>query len=358
MCASNVFKKVDGEYECQHCLTRYTVEEAKKLVIEGTVDIKGTVQIDDSNKINKYQTLALRAFENEQYDQAYEYYSRLLEINTDNWWYIFRKGICSSRRSSIKDFKVDDIVKACKDALKVIDSEKIADMKDIHYQMASEINDIAISFRRLAANYYSKHWELYESAPEYWERVKKCVSCEEYALTLLNNYIKTEKREFDLYKMILKNIIYWYVEICTVRRYKTGYNQYGATYNNISYKDSLRQPILAKYDQYVAFLKQYDPTYVAPKIARKGAGCYVATCVYGSYDCPEVWLLRRYRDYKLNNVWYGRIFIKIYYRLSPSVVNRFGNKRWFNNIFRKKLGKMVRKLESKGYDSSPYKDLY
>lgn len=31
-------------------------------------------------------------------------------------------------------------------------------------------------------------------------------------------------------------------------------------------------------------------------------GCYVATCVYGSYDCPEVWTLRRFRDYSsLNN---------------------------------------------------------
>ena len=24
-------------------------------------------------------------------------------------------------------------------------------------------------------------------------------------------------------------------------------------------------------------------------------GCYIATCVYGSYDCPEVWTLRRFR---------------------------------------------------------------
>lgn len=25
-------------------------------------------------------------------------------------------------------------------------------------------------------------------------------------------------------------------------------------------------------------------------------GCYIATCVYGSYDCPQVWILRRFRD--------------------------------------------------------------
>lgn len=27
-------------------------------------------------------------------------------------------------------------------------------------------------------------------------------------------------------------------------------------------------------------------------------GCYIATSVYGSYDCPEVWNLRCFRDIK------------------------------------------------------------
>ena len=31
--------------------------------------------------------------------------------------------------------------------------------------------------------------------------------------------------------------------------------------------------------------------------AKSSGGCYVATAVYGSYDCPQVWTLRRYRDY-------------------------------------------------------------
>ena len=43
------------------------------------------------------------------------------------------------------------------------------------------------------------------------------------------------------------------------------------------------------------------------------AGCYVATCVYGSYDCPQVWTLRRFRDDTLGSTWYGRTFIRVYY---------------------------------------------
>ena len=41
-------------------------------------------------------------------------------------------------------------------------------------------------------------------------------------------------------------------------------------------------------------------------------GCYIATAVYGSYDCPQVWTLRRFRDFKLAKSLGGRIFIKLY----------------------------------------------
>jgi hypothetical protein len=47
-------------------------------------------------------------------------------------------------------------------------------------------------------------------------------------------------------------------------------------------------------------------------------GCYVATAVYGSYDCPQVWTLRRYRDNQLAKTWYGRLFIHTYYAISPT----------------------------------------
>ena len=355
MCGSNDLIKIDGQYQCQHCKTKYTVDEARKLLVEGKINVTGTVQIDNSNNTETFEKLAFRAYENQQYDQAYEYYSKLLEIDADNWLYVFRKGECSSRISSVADFKVDNIVIACKEALKLIDENTLEeDIKEVHYKMATEINDVAVYFRKMAGSNYSKNWELQSAAPEYWERVKKCVACEEYALTLLKEYIQTEKREFELYKTILKNSIYWYVEICKIRRYKSGVNQYGPVYANISYRDSLRPPILAKYDQYVLFLRQYDPTYVAPQIVRKGEACYVATCVYGSYDCPEVWVLRRYRDYELYKTWYGKAFVKLYYATSPTIVKLFGKTKWFNKVFKKKLDKKVMKLKAKGYTDIRY----
>ena len=85
-------------------------------------------------------------------------------------------------------------------------------------------------------------------------------------------------------------------------------------------------------------------------------GCYVATAVYGSYDCPQVWTLRRFRDNTLAKTWYGRTFIRVYYAISPTLVKWFGHSKWFKTFWKVRLDRMVAKLRRKGYDDSPYKD--
>lgn len=90
--------------------------------------------------------------------------------------------------------------------------------------------------------------------------------------------------------------------------------------------------------------------------ASEKKGCYVATAVYGSYDCPQVWTLRRFRDYELAETWYGRLFIHIYYAISPTIVKYFGETNWFKNMWRGRLDRLVKKLQSKGYQDTPYSD--
>jgi TPR repeat protein len=91
------------------------------------------------------------------------------------------------------------------------------------------------------------------------------------------------------------------------------------------------------------------------RFSKKG-GCYVATCVYGSYDCPEVWTLRRFRDNTLAKSWFGRRFIEIYYAVSPKVVFLLGNKKWFNRLWKSTLNRFVVKLQRSGVEDSPYTD--
>lgn len=89
----------------------------------------------------------------------------------------------------------------------------------------------------------------------------------------------------------------------------------------------------------------------------KSEGCYVATAVYGSYDCPEVWTLRRFRDDILRPTTAGRAFIKLYYRVSPTLVKWVGNTRWFNALCRLPLDRLVEHLRRQGIADTPYNDL-
>ena len=130
---------------------------------------------------------------------------------------------------------------------------------------------------------------------------------------------------------------------------------------------NLRSSALSEFDQYVDIIKQYDACYVAPDrpsqirmnikpTQTSSGGCYVATAVYGSYDCPQVWTLRRYRDYTLAETWYGRAFIRTYYAISPTLVKWFGETKWFKKLWRGTLDCMVSKLQERGVESTAYED--
>lgn len=85
-------------------------------------------------------------------------------------------------------------------------------------------------------------------------------------------------------------------------------------------------------------------------------GCYVATAVYGSYDCPQVWILRRFRDDCLLERRAGRLFVKAYYAVSPKLIAKFGGIGWLRNFTRNRLDQLVSALQKKGYDDAPYCD--
>lgn len=100
-------------------------------------------------------------------------------------------------------------------------------------------------------------------------------------------------------------------------------------------------------DFYQNFLNQIQP---------KKGGCYIATAVYSSYDCPEVWVLRRFRDFCLLKNTVGQGFVKIYYATSPALVKKFGKSKIFTSFWKGILDKFVAFLKDKGFSDQPYND--
>ena len=70
-------------------------------------------------------------------------------------------------------------------------------------------------------------------------------------------------------------------------------------------------------------------------------GCYIATMVYGSYDHPQVLILRKFRDTFLSNYYLGKKFIKFYYKYSPGWVESMKNMKLVNQIIKSVLNKLI-----------------
>ncbi len=154
---------------------------------------------------------------------------------------------------------------------------------------------------------------------------------------------------------------------CTIRR-KSAMNckftgplakdqaMYGIMWENCWYNSTISKVLLTKV--LVEYMDGTTESIVPNQIQplQLQGGCYVATAVYGSYDCPQVWTLRRYRDNTLAQTWYGRAFIRTYYAVSPTLVKWFGNTAWFRNLWKGKLDRMVASLQRQGVESTPYDD--
>lgn len=353
LCGANDFVEKDGVFICQYCGTRYFLEETKKTM---------AVKVDNAKKYDNYKKLAERSFKDKLYREAYEYYDKMLELNPDDWKAVYKKGVCAAWQSTLGNFRIDETVKASKNAFNLIRVLEIKDIdiNQIKIDMARDINGVTVAFGNTAIKHYQRFWEPNNAASEYWERIQRCINVDEYAIGLLHkNLVDTSKDARSIYIAILKNLVIYYCEICAVRKYKSGYNQYGAVYSNIWYRNDLRPPLIEKYNQHVQEIQRYDSSYIPPQIQTVGVGgCYIATAIYGSYDCPEVWTLRRFRDNVLDKTWHGKLFIKIYYAISPAIVKRFGKEKWFNKIFKSKLDKMVERLQKQGIEATVYNDKY
>ena len=82
LCGSNDFVKEEGLFVCQSCGTKYSPDEARKMMIEGTVEVKGTVQVDRSSVLENYLSLAEDAMAKDDIEKTLDYTQRVLDIDS------------------------------------------------------------------------------------------------------------------------------------------------------------------------------------------------------------------------------------------------------------------------------------
>ena len=87
MCGSTDLIKQDGVFVCQSCGIKYSVEEAKKMMVEveGAVEVTGTVKVDSTDKLNNLYLLARRAKDDNNTEDAAKYYNEIRLYAPNDW---------------------------------------------------------------------------------------------------------------------------------------------------------------------------------------------------------------------------------------------------------------------------------
>ena len=297
MCNSVDVVKQDGMYVCQSCGTKYTVEEAKKMMIEGTVDVSGsTVKVDNSVFVEKYLANARRAYEKEDWEEVEKYYNMVEQNAPNNMEAVFFSAFGKSMLSMTDDD---------------------------YYKRQQKFNVLIKS------------------------------------ISVINDYFEVTNEDKPVVLNKIVDAIAKMYNVTFVYNLSSGAGVGGYGWMR-SLIDQVKNAYKTELDQ---ILEVHNEPYVQEVLEKVKAlkhettgGCYVATCVYGSYDCPEVWTLRRFRDNTLASTWYGRAFIHTYYAISPTLVKWFGETKWFKKLWKGKLDRMVAKLQNDGFESTPYED--
>lgn len=342
MCGSQNLVKDGGVFVCQSCGTKYTVEEAKKMMVEGTVDVKGTVKVDTSDELKNLYEIARRAKDAENSANAAKYYDMILVKDPSSWeanYYVVYFNSMGCRVGEIYS-AATAISNSLESVLNLIKSN-IVD-KD---EQKKSLEDILLRNIQISMM-------LFNAASTHFHGIDVSIQ-ERYMQEYCNNASATAQIMYK-YGDLVESMFGESFSELAVEGWKKGIDIHKEYVKYLQNKTGNIDYINAYGDK----IRKYETSFSNPDVKTSTLGCYIATAVYGSYDCPEVWTLRRYRDLTLDETWYGRLFIKVYYAISPTFVKYFGNVKTFKTFGKKYLDKMVSKLNSKGFDNTPYKDKY
>lgn len=346
-CGANIdVNKNMEQVFCIYCGTKIIVNNITK-----------NVNISNMPTLQNYLKLADREYDDKNYDEALERYKMALSIDPDNIKAIVRKGILLS---ILKDNPAYS-VKSAKNSFKILNSLNISERNKEIMKLNQIVDNVNFLYefnnnseQKFNLNKYDKDYIL-----KYRDDCKNLIDLmfyfEDQIAYIKDSNIKSKtcQTKDDISCIISKFIISKSNEICKSRQYIKSDNTYGTLFvdkgTNMKYFEI--------YNRAVRNIHEIDKNYIPPKFA-KTQGCYIATCVYGSYDCPEVWTLRRFRDYSLDKSYFGKIFIKVYYLISPIIVKIFKNSKIFNYFTKFLLDQCVCKLNKKGIQNTLYDDKY
>lgn len=111
--------ELDGSKEfgfCMFCGAQVQVQDGRQ-----KIQISGSVKFDEEEKYGNYLNLAVQSYDDKNYEEAYKYYAKSLEIKQSDYLPIFRKALCAGYISVNSGMRVEEVVSGVSKAFDLAD---------------------------------------------------------------------------------------------------------------------------------------------------------------------------------------------------------------------------------------------
>ena len=338
-CGKGTLSKNGEIYQCNECGSKFLSSE-----IEENSSVENVVN-GTSNLDTLYQ-LAENAMSQKDYSTAMQHFIAVSKADSSQWMALFYIEYCKTMQSNNTNVVQNAI------SLANISTSVLKAMNDSQLSGDDLITALSTLSRMLNNSSHHLGLVLLEGDKPEMSRIQEVY---DKWLNIFNIGYIWGNSIFNTYGEAMGSIAAecWIFAVTEHNRFLNTFQQFLPQ----DWVQSGRNTI----DQFSNAIRKYRSNFTLPppkqtQQQQTSGGCYIATCVYGSYDCPEVWVLRRYRDNTLASTWQGRLFISLYYTMSPILVRIFGDKKWFKKFWIKKLDVMVMKLRNSGFEDTPYTD--
>ena len=154
MCGSTDLIKDGGVFVCQSCGCKYSVEEAKRMMVEGVVEVTGTVSVDNSAQIENFIHIAHNALEANNHKEADEYANKILEIDRQNAEAWLIKGEAVGWQSNLNMVRLEEATSNWLTALSCANGDEI---ERISSNIVSVSSSLFFSYISAKADFFAKY---------------------------------------------------------------------------------------------------------------------------------------------------------------------------------------------------------
>ncbi len=221
ICGGKLIMGSGGIATCDSCGMEHSQDRMKEKIQE----IKGTVKVDNSHMIDSWMKMGNSAAEAGNHKEAYDYFTKVVEIEPNNWRAIYEKGKAGAWQSTLANLRTPEIYQGITTALEIINNsemtpEEVINIKNEFAVALFNINNAITDLMEqnlfdLDDKYFDSHWD------QMWETRQRHitnVSQMEDALTLIadleddlskSNVIEFKKRMCNDLRSACASIQYW-----------------------------------------------------------------------------------------------------------------------------------------------------